>query len=77
MSPMNNIYIYIYYISDYATQSIKKTRNEQNVASFPSKKPDVGITKNYRGITLRGIAAKVYNVFLNRIQLEMEKEIFG
>ena len=37
-------------------------------------KVDLGIIKNYRGITLTAIAVKVYNVLLlNRIRLEDEK----
>ena len=39
-----------------------------------SKKGDLGIIKNYRGITLTSIVAKVYNaLLLNRIELEIEK----
>ena len=38
-------------------------RNGQKAAS---KKGNLGITKNYRGITLNVIAAKVYNAQLNR-----------
>ena len=38
------------------------------------KKGDLGITKNYRGITLNSIVAKVYNaLLLNYIQPEIEK----
>ena len=33
------------------------------ILPFP-KKGDLGITKNYRGITLTAIAAKVYNALL-------------
>ena len=42
---------------------------------FPfSKKGDIGITKNYRGIILTSLAAKVYNpLLLNRIKTEIEK----
>ena len=39
-----------------------------------SKKVDLGIAKNYRGITLTSIAAKVYNTLLcNRIEPKIEK----
>ena len=37
------------------------------------KKGDLGLTKNYRGITLRSIAAKIYNTLLrNRIEPKMD-----
>ena len=40
---------------------------------FPVK-GGLGITKNYRGITLTSIAAKIYNALqLNRIEPEIEK----
>ena len=40
---------------------------------FP-KKGDLGLTTNYRGITLTAHAAKIYNLLLlNRIQPKMEK----
>ena len=40
------------------------------------KKSNLSITKNYRGVTLTGIAAKVYNdLFLNHIQPEIKEEI--
>jgi len=43
------------------------------ILPFP-KKGDLGIAKNYRGITLTAIAAKIYNaLLLNRIQPEIEK----
>ena len=43
------------------------------ILPFP-KKGDLGIAKNYRGITLTAIAAKVYNaLLLNRIRPEVEK----
>ena len=39
---------------------------------FP-KKGDLGLPKNYRGITLTAIAAKIYNLMLlNRIRLEID-----
>ena len=43
------------------------------ILPFP-KKGDLGDAKNYRGITLTAIAAKIYNtLLLNRIQPELEK----
>ena len=43
------------------------------VQPFPMK-GNLGITKNYRGVILTAIAAKVYNTqLLNHIQLEIEK----
>ena len=43
------------------------------ILSFP-KKSDLRITKNYRGITLTSIAAKIYNVLLpNCIEPKIEK----
>ena len=43
------------------------------ILPFP-KKGDLGLTSNYRGITLTAIAAKIYNaMLLNRIQPEIEK----
>ena len=45
---------------------------EGRILPFP-KKGDLGITQNYRGITLTAIAAKTYNSTLrNRIQPEIE-----
>ena len=42
------------------------------VLSFP-KKGDLGLAKNYRGITLTSIAAKIYNALLrNRIEPKIE-----
>ena len=39
-----------------------------------SKKDDLGITKNYRGIILSSIATKLYNALLfNRIKAEIEE----
>ena len=43
------------------------------ILPFP-KKGDLGVTDNYRGITLTAIAAKIYNsMLLNRIQPTLEK----
>ena len=42
------------------------------ILPFP-KKGDLGLVKNYRGITLTSIAAKIYNVLLrNRIEPEID-----
>ena len=42
------------------------------ILSFP-KKGDLGLAKNYRGITLTSIAAKIYNVLLrNRIEPKID-----
>ena len=69
-----NLTTHFYY---YATQSENKIlkRNRRKVTSFPStKKGDLGITKNYSGITLTAIAAKVNNTLLfNCIRPEIEK----
>ena len=47
--------------------------NKNCIHLFP-KKVNLGITKNYRGITLTSIAAKVYNTLLvNYIKFEIEK----
>ena len=46
------------YCSDNATQSMKGC-----ILPFP-KKGDIGLAKNYRGITLTSIAAKIYNALL-------------
>ena len=43
------------------------------ILPFP-KKGDLGLAKNYRGITLTSIAAKIYNALLqNRIELKIDK----
>ena len=43
------------------------------ILPFP-KKGDLGLAKNYWGITLTSIAAKIYNALLrNRIELEIDK----
>ena len=43
------------------------------ILPFP-KKSDLGIAKNYRGVSLTSIAAKIYNALpLNRIKAEIEK----
>ena len=56
----------------YNGESIEKW-TEGCILPFP-KKGDLGLTKNYRGITLTSIAAKIYNsLLLNRIQPHMEK----
>ena len=64
------------YFYDYVTQSINKTREMDerlHPLLFP-KKGNLRITKNYRGITLTAIAAKVYNtLLLNHIQPKIQK----
>ena len=43
------------------------------ILSFPEK-VELGLAKNYRGITLRSIAAKIYNALLrNHIKPKIEK----
>ena len=42
------------------------------ILPFP-KKGDLGLAKNYRGITLTSIAAKIYNALLqNRIEPKID-----
>ena len=62
------------YCSDTATPNIAKAQwTKGSILSFP-KKGDLRISKNYRGITLSSIAAKIYNfLLLNRIEPEIEK----
>ena len=56
----------------YNGESIEKW-TEGCILPFP-KKGDLGLTKNYRGITLTPIAAKIYNsLLLNRVQPHIEK----
>ena len=56
----------------YNGASIEKW-TEGCILPFP-KKGDLGLTKNYRGITLTSIAAKIYNsLLLNRIQPKLEE----
>ena len=51
----------------------KHQGNRQKAASFP-KKSDLGIAKNYSGITLTAITAKFYDALLfNWIKPEIEK----
>ena len=46
------------------------------ILPFP-KKGDLGLAKNYRGITLTSIAAKIYNALLrNRIEPKIDKHPF-
>ena len=65
------------YFFDYATPCIKKKPQykwTKGCIPLLSEKRNLGITKNYRDITLTAIAEKVYNtLFLNRISLEIEK----
>ena len=64
------------YFVNYAMLSIDKTTEKWTkgcILPFP-KKDDLRITKNYRGITLNSIVAKVYNaLLLNYIQSEIKK----
>ena len=64
------------YFLNFAMMPINKTSEKGTKGSilpFP-KKDDLGITKNYRGITPNAIAAKVYNALLfNCIKPEIEK----
>ena len=60
------------YFFDYAT--LYKQNTVKCVSSPPPPKSDLGITKNYRGITLTVIVATVYIAQLrNRIRPEVEK----
>ena len=65
------------YFFDYAMLSINKTqfRTRQKAVSSPSpQKGNLRITKNYRGIILMAIAAKIYNALLfNHIKPEIKK----
>ena len=57
---------------EYKGRSIEKWR-KGCILPFP-KKGDLGLTKNYRGITLTAIASKIYNtLLLNRLRPEIEK----
>ena len=64
------------YCSDTATKSIIKIRLTdvwRDASSPSSKKGDLGLAKNYRGITLTSIAAKIYNALLwNHIEPKMD-----
>ena len=52
----------------------RSTDGWRDASSFPPpQKYDFGLAKNYRGITLTSIAAKIYNVLLrNRIQPQID-----
>ena len=59
------------YCSDTVMPYIIKT--QRDAPHFP-KKGDLGLAKNYRGITLTSIMAKIYNALLcNRIEPKIEK----
>ena len=64
------------YCSDTATQSIIKIRETdgwKDASSHSLKKGDFGLAKNYRGITLPSIAAKIYNALQwNRIEPKID-----
>ncbi len=65
------IYIYIYKFDDILLQHCNAVYNQNPIdrwmkgciLPFP-KKGDLGLAKNYRGITLTSIAAKIYNALL-------------
>ena len=63
------------YFFNFTTLYIKRIqlRTKGCILPFPQK-GDLGITKNYRGITLTPIAAKVYNTLLLKcIEPEVKK----
>ena len=56
----------------------KENAIEKEKKSSFHKKGDLGISKNYRGITLTAIDSKVYNtLLLNNIKIEIEKILNG
>ena len=62
------------YFSDYATQNKVEKWTKGCTLPFP-KKGDLRMTKNYRGITLIAIAAKIYNAIpLHRIWLKIARK---
>ena len=76
----NNIYIYIYIYDDILLRHCNAVYNQNPIdrwmkgciLPFP-KKGDLGLAKNYRGITLTSIAAKIYNAQLrNRIEPKID-----
>ena len=51
------------------------TDGQRDASHFP-KKGDLGLAKNYRGMTLTSIAAKIYNALLrNRIEPKIENTL--
>ena len=52
------------YFFNYAMLSIYNREMDKNCILSFSRKSNLRIIKNYRGITLTGIAAKVYNAML-------------
>ena len=53
-------------------QKVSDRRMKRCILPFP-KKGDLGLAKNYRGITLTSIAAKIYNALLrNRIEPKID-----
>ena len=63
------------YIAVY-NQNIVDRWTKECILPFP-KKGDLGIAKNYRGITLTSIAAKIYNALqLSCIETEIEKVLW-
>ena len=66
----SNIYIYIYI---YTKDVWLNNKDTFCLLPFP-KKADLGLAKNYRGMTLTSIAAKFYNALLrNRIVPQIDK----
>ena len=58
--------------ADYKQNSIEKCIKGCFFPLSKKKKGDLGITKNYRGLTFTAIAAKVNHAFLNRIKPEIK-----
>ena len=59
--------------SSHWKESLRVALDYSHLLSFP-KKGDLGIAKNYRGIALTSITAKIYNALLrNRIEPKIEK----
>ena len=65
------------YSSNTSTLHITRTQKidgQRTASAHFSKKGDLGITKNYRGISHTSIVAKIYNVLLlNSIEREIKK----
>ena len=57
------------YFFDYATPSLNKMQLTKSCIPLFPRKRDLRITKNYRGITLTTIGAKVYNDLLPNLKL--------
>ena len=62
------------YRFDSAIQNITRTDEQKVASSLSPRKVTLGIAKNYRGISLTSIAAKIHNtLLLNFIEREIEK----